>query len=74
MTKFEILDEVKDAIIMEGAWLSKTSNWSEDEKEDILEVIKVVWNRAFLRVATGYDGDLIIYEDDFKKVWGGEDE
>ena len=78
MSDLEILKKVKDAIIFEAAWLYETTKDSKKVKEDRLEYIKVVWNRAFPRAGgAGYFEELSFDEEDIKKaaeMWDHEDE
>ena len=76
MSDLEILKKVKDAIIFEAAWLYETSKESEREKDDKLEYVKVIWNRAFQRAGGGPFEELSFDENDIKKAaeyWDHED-
>ena len=77
MSDLEILKKVKDAIIFEAAWLYVTTKDSKKVKEDRLEYIKVVWNRAFPRAGgASYFNEISFDENDVKKaaeMWDHED-
>lgn len=79
MNELEVLNKVKEALIFEGAWLYESSDLSEEEKGDMLEYLKVIWNRTFQRAGFAeHIKVLLISEENFlnivEKVWGSNEE
>ena len=69
MSDLENLKKVKDAIIFETAWRYETMPKSKRQKDDLLETIKVIWNRSIGRAGVGECfGELGITEEDVKKA------
>lgn len=77
MEDFEILNKLKEAIIFETAWLHHSTPVSENKKRQLVEAVKVVWNRSFQRAGfTEYFETLSFDEDDVKKAaerWNRKD-
>jgi hypothetical protein len=71
------LSEMRDAVVFETAWTYHTMKASKKQKEQLLDCIKVVWNRSLCRAGyPEYLMDLGFNEEDVKKVlvevWGGK--
>ena len=69
MNEFEVLKKVKDAVVFETAWLYESLQVSEKKKDDMLELVKVIWNRSFPRAGFDqYFNELSIDENDIRKA------
>ena len=73
----DLISKLKEAVIFETAWLYETMDWSKQKKEDMLEIIKVVWNRSIGRAGLpGNFYELSISEEEIKQAaerWSKED-
>ena len=68
MNELEVLNNLKESLIFEASWLYESSDVSADEKENMLESIKTVWNRSIQRAGfTKYFNELCVNLDDFKR-------
>lgn len=77
MEELEILNNLKEAIIFETAWLQHSTSVSENKKRQLVEAIKVVWNRSFQRAGfTRYFETISFDEEDVNKAaerWNQKD-
>jgi hypothetical protein len=65
----KVIEKLRESIIFETAWLFKTTEATDEEKEPTIEAVKVVWNRSVSRAGFNRDSnDLTISEDDIKEV------
>lgn len=64
MTEKEVVKKLRESIIFETAWLYRTMPESQEINDKMLEVVKVIWNRAFQRAGFVSDfHDLLITEE-----------
>ena len=69
MSDLDIFEKIRDAIILEAAWLYEITKESKTQKDNNVEYIKVVWNRAFQRAGgAGNFYDLSFDGNDVKEV------
>ena len=77
MEELEVLNKIKEAIIFETVWLHHSTPVSENKKRQLVEAVKVVWNRSFQRAGyTEHFESLCISGDDLKKaleLWNRKD-
>ena len=78
MNELEVLNELKESLIFETAWLYESSDGSNEEKDKMLESTKTIWNRSIQRSGLNkYTKELSVSIDDFKnnaeRVWCGDD-